>query len=572
VSKQTTWEDTTDNTFGVFVSDTTSTTGGGLSGLSNTTPNLVLEYRRQGQNAWTSIPLVSGATLGSFTSGGIVADGSLVGAYEIGITNDAFVAGVGVRWVLVRLRGAANMLPVLIEFELKPRWPTAAEVATAVWAAGTRTLTSFGTLVSDVATAVWAAGTRTLTAFGFNVTVGTNNDKTGYSLATAPPTAAEVATAVWAAGTRTLTSFGTLVSDVATAVWAAGTRTLTAFGFNVTVGTNNDKTGYSLATAPPTADQIKTAVWSALSTDTWPVDSFGRLIIISDNNNRTVKVLGAGAGHIAADVHAMQIDVITAAAVSAAAVTKIQTNLATSLDVASRASQTSVDVLLGRITSTVYGTFQDLAMMITNDGTASAQWSSVAMQNIPVAGGSGARTVTITVRDPSANPIQNATVRLSRTGESFALQTNASGVATFSLDDATWSVAITATGFSFTPTTLVVGGNVSQTYSMTAAGGGVSPSDPPFCTGYWTVYNQNGTVQSGAQVSIQASSPPPGSTGIVMEDAVRTGTADNNGVVQFSNLIKGATYIVYRTGSSRKFTVTVPTAAGSTAALGSIVG
>ena len=508
MSKQTTWENTTNNTFGVFVSDTTSTSGAGLSGLTNSTPSLVLEFRRQGDSAWTNVPLAAPAALGSFTSGGIIADGALSGAYELGLPNDAFVAGTNVRWVLFRLRGAANMLPVLMEFELKPRWPTASEVATAVWAAGT----------------------------------------------------------------RTLTSFGTLVSDVATAVWAAGTRTLTAFGFNVTVDTNNDKTGYSLATAPPTADQIKTAVWSALSTDTWPVDSFGRLIIISDNNNRTVKVLGAGAGHIAADVHAMQVDVITAEAVSAAAVTKIQTNLATTSDVASRASQASVDVLLGRITATVYGTFQDLAMMITNDGTASAQWSSVAMQNIPVAGGSGARTVSITVRDPSANPIQNATVRLSRTGESFALQTNASGVATFSLDDATWSVAITATGFSFSPTTLVVAGNVSQTYSMTAAGGGVSPSEPPFCTGYWTVYNQNGTVQSGAQVSIQASSPPPGSTGIVMEDAVRTGTADNNGVVQFSNLIKGATYIVYRTGSSRKFTVTVPTTAGNTAALGSIVG
>jgi len=35
---------------------------------------------------------------------------------------------------------------------------------------------------------------------------------------------------VWASGTRTLTSFGTLVADVTTAVWAAGTRSLTTFG------------------------------------------------------------------------------------------------------------------------------------------------------------------------------------------------------------------------------------------------------------------------------------------------------------------------------------------------------
>ena len=42
------------------------------------------------------------------------------------------------------------------------------------------------------------------------------------------------ATAVWAVGARTLTSFGTLVADVATAVWAAAGRTLTTFGFTVT--------------------------------------------------------------------------------------------------------------------------------------------------------------------------------------------------------------------------------------------------------------------------------------------------------------------------------------------------
>lgn len=83
-------------------------------------------------------------------------------------------------------------------------------------------------------------------------TVGTNNDKTGYSLLT-PPLAASVfntwtgvhstqfgrldatvssrstlaAADVWNYATRTLTSFGTLVSDTANAVWTAVTRTIT---------------------------------------------------------------------------------------------------------------------------------------------------------------------------------------------------------------------------------------------------------------------------------------------------------------------------------------------------------
>lgn len=61
---------------------------------------------------------------------------------------------------------------------------------------------------------------------------------------------------VWSSATRTLTAFGTLVADVATAVWGAAARTLTAFGFSVTVGTNNDKTGYALTSA---YDPAKTA-------------------------------------------------------------------------------------------------------------------------------------------------------------------------------------------------------------------------------------------------------------------------------------------------------------------------
>jgi carbonic anhydrase/acetyltransferase-like protein (isoleucine patch superfamily) len=185
--------------------------------------------------------------------------------------------------------------------------------------------------------------------------------------------------------------------------------------------------------------------------------------------------------------------------------------------------------------------------------------------------GSGARIVTITVRDSSASPVEAATVRVYRAGETYAGVTNASGVTSFSLDDATFTVAITAAGFSFTPVSLVVSGNVSQTYTLTSTGG-VTPSVAPRTTGFWTVNDVNGVAQAAAQVTIQASSPPPGSTGLAMEDAPRTATADNQGVVQFNNLVKGATYIVYRTGSSRKYNIVVPSTAGDSVALGSIVG
>jgi hypothetical protein len=53
---------------------------------------------------------------------------------------------------------------------------------------------------------------------------------------------------IWASATRTLTSYGTLVSDIATAVWGATTRTLTAFGFTVNTNANATETAMKAVT------------------------------------------------------------------------------------------------------------------------------------------------------------------------------------------------------------------------------------------------------------------------------------------------------------------------------------
>ena len=100
----------------VFIADTSSTTGGGLSGVTSASSGLVLEYRRAGQSTWTSVTPQAGKTLGSYLSGGIVADGSLSGAYEVDFPDAAFASNA--RMVLCRIRGVTNMLAVLIEIEL----------------------------------------------------------------------------------------------------------------------------------------------------------------------------------------------------------------------------------------------------------------------------------------------------------------------------------------------------------------------------------------------------------------------------------------------------------------------
>lgn len=62
------------------------------------------------------------------------------------------------------------------------------------------------------------------------------------------------------------------------AVWGAATRTLSGFGFDVTVGTNNDKAGYSLASAPPTLAQIVDGVWDEAQSGHTTAGTFGRYL------------------------------------------------------------------------------------------------------------------------------------------------------------------------------------------------------------------------------------------------------------------------------------------------------
>lgn len=81
--------------------------------------------------------------------------------------------------------------------------------------------------------------------------------------------------------------------------------------------------------------------------------------------------------------------------------------------------------------------------------------------------GSGARTVTVTVNDGLGNLLQNAVVRMTEGANSYRALTNASGVAVFNLDDATYVVAITKAGYSYSGTTIVVNGTETATYSMT---------------------------------------------------------------------------------------------------------
>ena len=277
----------------------------GLTGIT-------VQYKKQGQSSFTTL---SSPTITEIGNGWykLSVPATLVDAYGFLIIR---FSATGAKTQQQQYQVVAfnpydsNMGLVNLDVAVSSRMPSGnvtvggyasgQDPATLVWSASTRTLTSFGTLASDI----WSHSTRTLTgnvtvggyASGQNpanyvlltpanklatdasgrVTVGSNADKTGYTLTSGEHTQIQsdvqsgltaqgyttarapkldnldatvssraapgdamtlttgersnIATAVWNAASRTLTSFGTLVSDVASAVWGYATRTLTALG------------------------------------------------------------------------------------------------------------------------------------------------------------------------------------------------------------------------------------------------------------------------------------------------------------------------------------------------------
>jgi len=233
---------------------------------------------------------------------------------------------------------------------------------------------------------------------GGAVTVGTNNDKTGYSL-----------TATTGLGNQTANITGSLSGSVGSVTGAVGSVTarVTANtdqwgGVAVTgmpMPTYTQPTGFLAATFPATVSSYAggavasvTGSVGSISGVTFPTN-FGSLginasghlsrvtlvdtttantdmrgtdnaalasawtatragyldsvVLAANNNQRTVQITGSQ--HIAADVHEMQTDVIDADAIAASAVTELQAGLATAanlLIVSDRVSY-SLAVLVG---------------------------------------------------------------------------------------------------------------------------------------------------------------------------------------------------------------------------------
>lgn len=170
-----------------------------------------------------------------------------------------------------------------------------------------------------------------------------------------------------------------------------------------------------------------------------------------------------------------------------------------------------------------------------------------AIAGLSASSGSGAYTLTVQVTD-GATALQGAKVRLTQGVTTLSAVTNASGIATFAVDAATWSVAITKDGYSFTPTTKVVSGTGSQAYAMTAVVI-TPPSSQTLSTVTVRISNAAGAAQAKARVKVRLTASAGGRGNALLGDVTHY-TADEDGVVEME-LIQDATYqiqvIGYRT-------------------------
>lgn len=107
----------TDRSLIIFVPDSSSTTGAGLTGLLYNTSGLTCYYERPGAAA-VQISLVTQTVTGAHADGGFVeVDATnMPGIYRIDPPDAVFATGVDS--AVIMLRGAANMAPVLVEIQL----------------------------------------------------------------------------------------------------------------------------------------------------------------------------------------------------------------------------------------------------------------------------------------------------------------------------------------------------------------------------------------------------------------------------------------------------------------------
>lgn len=341
-----------------------------------------------------------------------------------------------------------------------------------------------------------------------------------------------------------LTSLAPAATALSTATWTA---TRAGYLDNLSAGAVMLASSYS---APPSAATVATAVRTELGTE------LGRIDVATSTRLASSSYTAApSASTVASQVRTeltSELLVMTRLGTAIELDGAVYRYTANALELAPSSSGGDATAanqvtIINHLTAIKGGGF--------SGSTDSLEAISDAVAALSVSSGSGAFTVTITVNDGST-VLQGAIVRVSEGVTTISGTTNASGVATFALDAATWSLAITKPGYSFTPTTLAVSGNTTTTRSMTAVTPG-APAAPGLSTGTIVCYGTNGLPESGAKVTVQLVSGP-GDAGSALDGAALELTANGSGVATHNGFVRGAAYKARRGTSGAWVRFVVP--------------
>ncbi len=191
----------TSQTVNVFIQNSSSTTGAGLTGLVYNSTGLTAYYvfPRAASAAITLVTLASATA--AWSSGGFkeIDSTNCPGLYRFDIPNAVLASGNG-RFVTIYLQGATNMAPCVLEIELTgvDNQDATAFGLSRLDAAISSRMATFALPANFASLAITAGGA---------VTAGTVSDKTGYSLAALDAAALESGTAqAGATGSITLRS------------------------------------------------------------------------------------------------------------------------------------------------------------------------------------------------------------------------------------------------------------------------------------------------------------------------------------------------------------------------------
>lgn len=277
----------TSNILQIFIADSSSTTGAGLTGLTNASAGLTAYYHRDTDTTATAITLVT-MTVGTFTSSGFkeIDATNMPGWYQFCPPNAAFASGAAS--CAFHLKGATNMAPLPIEVELVAYDPqdsvrlgltalpnAAAEAAGGLYTRGTGAgqINQPANGQIDANTVKVGGTTQTARDLGASVLISSGTG-TGQLDVTSGVIKANLAQILGTALTETAGQIAAAFKQFFDVASPTGTmKAITNVVTTTNLTTNNDKTGYSLSSAGIQA------IWDALTSALTTVGSIGKLIV-----------------------------------------------------------------------------------------------------------------------------------------------------------------------------------------------------------------------------------------------------------------------------------------------------